>query len=219
MSQIDEETTNIQRHYAERLKTRLARSSISTEDARDGILDCFAATYHKGVALGLKGVLGIDGSPEEVAGVTEGLFRRKLKEMGQDFDEPTVEGLKQVKDEVDREFHIGELPAELQGLHDQVCSLLIAKAEGFFPHNPEGPVASILPPENGNGSASPARTASDTSPWRVSVDLRQALAHDLEGIAQVTSEGASIEDLCRRLARAQRLLETLAEFDGGKAPA
>ena len=46
--------------YVDRLRQRLARPAISVKDARDGVLDCFVATYQEGLAAGLEGVLGVE---------------------------------------------------------------------------------------------------------------------------------------------------------------
>ena len=65
----------IQEKYVARLRARLARPKITIEDARDGMLDCFVSTYHTGVKQGLRGIIGVDASPDQVAQVTSRMFR------------------------------------------------------------------------------------------------------------------------------------------------
>ncbi len=124
----------IQDKYVARLRARLARPTITVEDARDGMLDCFVSTYHTGVKQGLKGILGVDASPDQVAQVTSRMFRDRLEKRGLSFEHPTVDALNDVKEELDAEFHFSELPAEMSATHDQVCSLLLAKADGLIEH-------------------------------------------------------------------------------------
>lgn len=125
----------VQDKYVSRLRARLARPKISVEDARDGILDCYVSTYHTGVKHGLKGILGVDASPDQVAQVAGRMFRDRLSKRGVGFDDVTVDVLNDVKEELDEEFHFSELPAEISATHDQVCSLLLAKADGLIEHH------------------------------------------------------------------------------------
>ncbi len=124
----------VQEKYVARLRARLARPTITVADARDGMLDCFVSTYHTGVKQGLRGIIGVDASPDQVAQVTSRMFRDRLAKRGISFDAPTTDALNEVKDELDREFHFAELPAEMSAMHDQVCSLLLAKADGLIDH-------------------------------------------------------------------------------------
>lgn len=125
----------VQDKYVARLRARLARPKITVEDARDGMLDCFVSTYHTGVKQGLKGIIGVDASPDQVAQVTSRMFRDRLKKRGFSFESPTIDALNDVKEELDEEFHFSELPAEMSATHDQVCSLLLAKADGLIEHH------------------------------------------------------------------------------------
>ena len=104
----------IQARYAARVKARLERAELTIVDARDGLLDCFLATYYQGVTLGLKAVAAIEGGEDEVARVTAAMFRKRLRLHGTTFEAPTLDALALVKDEVDRELHVVELPAELR---------------------------------------------------------------------------------------------------------
>ncbi len=236
--------TAIQERYAARIKARLARPALDVRDARDGILDCFIATYHAGVAGGLQSILGVHGSEDEVSRVTTAIFRRKLAARGGSFDAPTVEALTLVKDEVDHELHVHELPAELRGVHDQVCALLLAKTDGLLAHDgdrsamrvtassappvstsaatitagaavapvaPVAPVIAVAPPTITGGVAL-TRPVVDHG-VRVTVELRAALATCLEGLAAQAVAGATTASLDRGLARAARLIATLADFD------
>ena len=125
----------VHEQYVQRLRSRLAKPEIELTDARDGLVDCFVSSYFEGVKLGLAGIVGIDASPDDVATVTTELFRKRLENHGASFENPSIEALALVKEEVDRELHFSELPAELNAVHDQVCSLLLAKAEGTLDHS------------------------------------------------------------------------------------
>ncbi|MGH1342506.1 MAG: hypothetical protein ACRBN8_13180 [Nannocystales bacterium] len=141
----------VQDKYVARLRARLARPKITVEDARDGILDCFVSTYHTGVKQGLKGIIGVDASPDQVAQVTSRMFRDRLEKRGFSFDAPSVDALNEVKEELDSEFHFSELPAEMSATHDQVCSLLLAKADGLIAHHGDQSVVG----KDGPASAAP----------------------------------------------------------------
>ena len=147
--------------YVERLRRRLARPRIDVVDARDGVLDCFVATYQEGLAAGMQGIVGIDAGPEHVARVAASIFKRRLADHGSSFDDPSVEALAKVKEEADAELHFGALPVEIQATHDRVCELLLAKAEGSLPH--EGDHSAVV-----GGPASASRSSSARC-WRPSI--------------------------------------------------
>ncbi len=162
----------VQDKYVSRLRARLARPSITVADARDGMLDCFVSTYHTGVKHGLKGILGADASPDQVAQVTGRMFRDRLDARGADFDDPTVEALNDLKEEIDAEFHFSELPVEVSATHDQVCSLLLAKADGLLEHHGD---RSVLGSEDLADRPAPAAPSSSSPPpVRVAPASRQA---------------------------------------------
>lgn len=168
---MDATTPDLHEKYVNRLRARLARPNITVEDARDGIVDCFVSTYHNGLKHGLKGMLGVDADPDKVAQVAGGIFRRRLKEHGASFESPTVESLEQVKDELDKELHFDELPVELQATHDQVCSLLLAKADGLIEHNGDRSVLRGRAPSPAPVPASAPSSAS-TRPERAPTSMQ-----------------------------------------------
>lgn len=141
----------VQDKYVARLRARLARPKITVEDARDGMLDCFVSTYHTGVKQGLKGIIGVNATPDQVAQVTSRMFRDRLEKRGFSFESPTIDALNDVKEELDGEFHFSELPAEMSATHDQVCSLLLAKADGLIEHHGDQSVVG----KDGPASAAP----------------------------------------------------------------
>ncbi|MEM6989981.1 MAG: hypothetical protein AAF721_05775 [Myxococcota bacterium] len=151
--------------YVARLRARLARPKITVADARDGMLDCYVSTYHAGVEHGLKGILGVDASPDEVAKVTDKMFRDRLRGHGVTFEDPTIEALNDIKDELDGEFHFSELPVEVSATHDQVCSLLLAKADGLLEHHGDRSVLGDTPKPA--PSATPTRRRAVPPPRRV----------------------------------------------------
>jgi len=226
-ARIDEQ---VQDKYVARLRARLARPKITVEDARDGMLDCFVSTYHTGVKQGLKGIIGVDASPDQVAQVTSRMFRDRLKKRGMSFEAPTIDALNDVKEELDAEFHFSELPAEVSATHDQVCSLLIAKADGLIEHNgdrsvvtptaatpaakvvskppPIRPVADI--PRSGTlAAAAPAPPPAGGT--AVTASLRQALVSYLDEIRS-TAVQADPAELLARIDRARGLAQSIADF-------
>lgn len=212
--------------YVTRLRTRLSRPEITIADARDGMLDCFVSTYHAGVENGLKGILGVEASADQVGAVASKMFRDRLARRGVSFDDPTVEALNDVKEELDGEFHFEELPVEVSATHDQVCSLLLAKADGLIAHEgdqsvvrPKAPVVApppavakppvrlaaqpTAPTESGNGSG-----ASNS----VTASLRAALGAYL---GEMADAAATVEpaELIARLERARSLVQSIADFE------
>lgn len=223
--------TAVQERYAQRVKARLDRPHITLADARDGIVDCFIATYFQGVSLGLRSMVGIDGSDDDVARVTASMFRRRLREHGASFEAPTVDALTAVKDEVDRELHLTELPAEIRGVHDQVCALLLAKADGALPHRPgRSSVAAAgtqapAPSPTANTAASPTpprpmplppapSTPAPTPTPRTTTDdeLRRVLERHLAEVGREATAGASTAAVRARLAQAEALLVAIEAF-------
>jgi hypothetical protein len=196
--------------YVERLRRRLARPAISVTDARDGVLDCFVATYHEGLAAGLQGVLGVEAGPDQVARVAAGIFRKRLENHGSTFDDPSVEALARVKEEADHELHFAELPIEIQSTHDRVCELLLAKAEGSLPH--AGDHSSVVGTRVNTSTVPtapfvlpPARPASSA--------LRKAIASLLEEIGAAARSGRPMGEVSARLDKATRLVETARDLE------
>ncbi|MFK8001305.1 MAG: hypothetical protein AB8H86_17045 [Polyangiales bacterium] len=211
----------MQQRYAARIKARLGSPKVDAKSARDGILDCFVATYFGGLKQGIGGYLGIDASEEHVARIAQALFRKKLVNYGATFDEPTVDALDRVRTEVDQELHFQALPAELKGVHDQVCSLMLSKAEGTLAH--DGKKSAVTgrgshPPLTIGRMSRPPEAPPATRPTpqpasTVSFGLRSALAAYLEESAAAVREGASDDELAKRLARLERLFATVRDFE------
>ena len=200
----------VQDKYVARLRARLARPKITVEDARDGILDCFVSTYHTGVKHGLEGILGINATPDQIAQVAGKMFRDRLAARGETFEAPSVVGLEALKLEVDAEFHFNELPAEVKATHDQICSLLLAKADGLLEHHGDRSVlhgSSASKPE----APAPPPVRPAPSPNPVTANLRRALGSYLDEIRGMVDE-ADASDLIARLERAQGLARSIADF-------
>lgn len=198
--------------YVDRLRQRLARPAISVKDARDGVLDCFVATYQEGLAAGLEGVLGVEAGPDQVARVAAGIFRKRLANHGASFDEPTVEALARVKDEADQELHFAKLPVEIQATHDRVCELLLAKAEGSLPH--AGDHSSVVGARASTTVSSAPTAAVTVPPARpASSALREAVASLLDEVGTAARSGRSMAEIDTRLERVRRLVQTVAELE------
>ena len=213
---LDTRDRLVQDKYVARLRARLARPKITVEDARDGILDCFVSTYHTGVKQGLEGILGVDANPDQVAKVVGRMFRDRLAARGESFEAPTIEGLNALKEEVDAEFHFHELPPEVNATHDQVCSLLLAKADGLLEHHGDrsvlqgksaAPIA--RPPAPPQIRPAPPTRRVERDP--VTANLRRALGSYLDEIRRGVEE-ADPSELLARLERAQSLARSIADF-------
>jgi hypothetical protein len=200
--------------YVERLRRRLARPAISVKDARDGVLDCFVATYQEGLAAGLEGVLGVEAGPDQVARIAAGIFRKRLANHGSSFEQPSIEALARVKEEADQELHFAKLPVEIQSTHDRVCELLLAKAEGSLPH--AGDHSSVV---GARVSASAITSVAPTSliaspPARpASVALREAIASLLDEVGMAARNGRPMNEIDARLEKTRRLVETARELE------
>lgn len=206
----------IQERYASRVKARLERPELTAIDARDGILDCFLATYYQGVTLGLKSIAAIEGGEDEVARVTAAMFRKRLRLHGTTFEAPTLDALALVKEEVDRELHVVDLPAEIRGVHDQVCTLLLAKADGMLPHRPGRSVAEAGAATSVAMPATPPRPPARPAPASAAVapadELRRVFERHLARVGHDASAGASTAALRRALAQAEAVLVALDAF-------
>jgi hypothetical protein len=178
--------------FADRIKRRLGKPVLTLIDARDGIRDCFVSTYLGGVAAGVQG-LQLNPSAEQLEAIAEQIFRRRLGAHGISWDAPTADSLERVKLEADRELHFDQLPAELHAVHDQVCSLLLAKVSGALPHRGD---VSVVTRE--------ARQQDE-----VEQSMRRTIAAFLSQFRDVTERGETAEQLLARLGTLSRLIETL----------
>lgn len=236
-AQTTDADKEVQDKYVSRLRARLARPKITIEDARDGMLDCFVSTYHTGVKQGLRGIIGVDASPDQVAQVTARMFRERLEKRGVSFEKPTADGLNAVKEELDEEFHFSELPAEIVATHDQVCSLLLAKADGLIDHHGDKSVVAkrssastvreiqkppAVRPSKPRADRSATRAVPTVPPPAVSVappsannsvteNLRKALSSYLDETCSLAAT-ASPAELLQRLERARALVQSVAQF-------
>ncbi len=189
----DLETVVVNRdRFAERIKRRLGKPVLTVLDARDGLRDCFVSTYFGGIAAGVKG-LNLNPSAQQLEAIAEQVFRRRLSAHGLSWDAPSADGLERVKLEVDRELHFDELPAELKAVHDQVCSLLLAKATGALPHRGD---VSVVTRE--------ARQQDE-----VEVSMRHTIGVFLTQFRESAERGERPDQLLGRLATLSRLIETL----------
>ncbi|MCB9599181.1 MAG: hypothetical protein H6720_02300 [Sandaracinus sp.] len=135
---------------------------------------------------------------------------------------------------MDRELHFEELPAELRGLHDQVCSLMLAKADGSLEHRgprtsvarpevspaapteqataPTPPSAPALAPASVTSIPAPSRLGSLPPEANVDDGLRAALVAYLVQSAEAVRTGEDVSALRARVSRIERLVTTLADF-------
>ena len=216
-----ESAPKVHERYVQRLRARLAKPRVSVEDARDGVLDCFVSTYHEGLGAGLRGVVGVEAGPDEVARVAAGLFRKRLRAHGASFEAPTIDALAKVKAEVDEELHFAELPAELRSTHDRVCELLLSKADGVLPHDGDRSAVrttstGVAMPARSEGAlqaepvVAPRGSAARGSGARA---MRDAIAALLDELSHEARDGAPLPELLRRLDKARRLVETVHELE------
>lgn len=218
LSSEQPDSKQVAERYAARVKARLAKPSIDVLEARDGILDCFCASYHHGLAVGLKGIAGVTGSPESIARFSTTLFRRKLRAHGASFEAPTVSALSAVKDEVDHELHMDQLPTEIRAVHDQVCAVMIAKAEGNLEHRGDRSVVSTPAPKPALTEAKPN---TKSHPPRISVSpktsvsqgLRRHLSTWLRHIADQVDAGEAIASTTDAIKNASLLTQTIQSFE------
>lgn len=241
-SQSSAHDKEIQDKYVTRLRARLGRPKITMADARDGMLDCFVSTYHAGLKQGLNGILGVEASPDQVAQVATKMFRERLANHGSSFDAPTVDALNRVKDEVDEEFHFHELTAEVSATHDQVCSLLLAKADGLLEHRGDesvvkgsapratrvsaAPVPKVTPrvapppvrPARPSAAAQPRPTTTPSTPAAATPSassVTNSLRQALAaylGEVQANAAHESPDELLAQLDRARSLVTSIAQF-------
>lgn len=203
-SPVPSTVTAYREQVAQQLKSRLAAERISVMDARDGVRDCFVATYLGGVEQGLANI-NTHGTPEQLAAVTESMFKKRLREYGASWESPTIQALETVKSRVDQELHIVELPAELRSVHDQVCSLLLAKASGLMPHLGNRSVVSTK-----DSVSTVPQPASPSSPALLA--LRESFAAYLTETAALCRSGTDSAALRTRLSKAGKLLEALDDI-------
>ena len=222
-----QEIAAVQERYATRIKARLSSPNVDAKSARDGILDCFVATYFGGLKEGIGGYLGIDASEEHVARIAQALFKKELVNHGATFESPRVDALDKVRAEVDQELHFHSLPAELRGVHDQVCSLMLSKAEGTLDHGgaksavkhrvsrPRAQAIAQRPTDHAAARPTPqlAEPVSSGGASTVSIGLRSALTAYLEESAMAVRSGAGSNELAERFSRLERLFATLRDFE------
>ncbi len=204
--------------YAQTIKGRLSKKAINVTEARDGILDCFVASYHNGLAHGMKAVLDINAGPEDVSRVAAAIFRRRLKNHDVPFEAPTIGALAAVKEEADREFRFDELPAEFRAVHDQVCNLLLSKAEGQLTHEGNRSVLEAsAPPEPVQATASGSVTGPASSgPVSFAGGVSGSLRRALEAYLRESADRAAVDSvpvMKSRLQRSLRLLDSIDEFE------
>lgn len=110
----------------ESLMGKLSRATLSADEARDGILECFCVTNRKFREKGAR-LLGKDLTEEEMDAISQQMFRRLFTELGVDYSNPSREGLAQVKARMDEQLRYREHDPALVEQHDMACRLLIEK--------------------------------------------------------------------------------------------
>lgn len=228
---------NLQARFASRVKAKLSRPSLTPEEARDGIIDCFAATYHRGMAAGFETTIGLKGEDEDIHKVVAALFRKKLQAHGASFEKPTVQALATTKGEADAELHFTGLSTEIRSGHDHVCALLLEKTKVLPPKPAEE--AKMTPPPTPVSApqvqavSAPITTPAATPPSmpvvaeatqvaapsaRVSDNLRAALSAHLGNFSRGVSLGDGQEAMRGYLVRIEKLMALIAEFENDPQP-
>lgn len=118
--------------FAASLTARLAMDILSPQDARDGLIECFVASYRKTFPKGSQ-------TPDAIAS-SEGRFEARVRKMmrefftseGASFDEPPVELLESAKSYLEHRLGIQGLPGGILAEHNKICTELIAKARRFL---------------------------------------------------------------------------------------
>lgn len=103
-----------------------ARPSIA--DARDRLVDCFAATHGVGFAAS-KAELGLPSTPEAVRGTAVALVRIAFSQVGGSFDDPTPETLSRVVDLLSERSLAWGAPQEMVDRHQAQFQELLAAAQ------------------------------------------------------------------------------------------
>ncbi|MFO0660502.1 MAG: hypothetical protein U0165_11815 [Polyangiaceae bacterium] len=216
------------RDYVSRLRARLDQPEIDIHEARDGMLDCFVSTYFEGLRSGLSNIVGVNATPDDVAEVAAGLFRTKLEESGASFESPTIEALSAVKEATDAELHFQDLPVEIRATHDQVCNILLAKAEGNMGHFGDRSALSRAPssapatpsapskPSKPPSSLQPSLARAPTAPSPLvgpSAHLREGLAALLLSAADAARTGTQPVRLKSLIRQAEQLIALLEEIE------
>jgi hypothetical protein len=183
------------------VKKRLAQDVLTAADARDGLRDCFVATYLGGVIHGLEG-FALRGDVQQVERVIESMFRRRLRENGTSWESPSIEGLQATKDAIDVEVHFDVLPAEFKALHDQVCTLLLGKVRGDLGHVGDRSAVAV--------EARALRAKAPEDP--VVTQLRLTVATLLDQMASQVRGGESVEALFDRAGQLLSLLELVKQL-------
>ncbi len=101
---------------------------MSPEDTRDGIIECFVASYRKTLP---------GGQPSATSeGRFEARVRRTMREFfslsGASFDEPDIELFEKTKIHLEDKLGIAALSPVVLTEHNKICAELMAKGRKFF---------------------------------------------------------------------------------------
>lgn len=194
--------TTTRTRYTDRLRALLSRPSLDAEEARDGMVDCYVATYFGGLERGRSGYFGIDASASQIERVAKALIRSRLRAAGGSYEHPTIGELDRVRVEVDEELQLEDLPGDLRELHDQLCRQLITKAE-----ESHGARSGVIERTSAHEYLRPPSPEKE-----VSRGLRDSLSTYLAFAAENVRAGASLDDIGEFEKKIARLIATLRDF-------
>ena len=195
--------TTTRTRYTDRLRALLSRASLDVEEARDGMVDCYVATYFGGLERGRSGYFGIDASASQIERVAKALIRSRLRAGGGSYDDPTITELDRVRIEVDEELQLEDLPGDLRELHDQLCRQLINKAE----ESSSGARSGVIEKTSAQEFLRPPSPEKE-----VTRGIRDSLATYLAFAGENVRAGASLDDIAEFEKKIARLVETLRDF-------
>jgi outer membrane biosynthesis protein TonB len=114
--------------FAASLSAKLSVDMLSPEDTRDGIIECFVASYRKTLP---------GGQPSATSeGRFEARVRRTMREFfsssGASFDEPDIELFEKAKTYLEDKLGIAALSPVVLIEHNKICAELMVKGRKFF---------------------------------------------------------------------------------------
>lgn len=110
-------------HVKSMLAKAQAAPAITPLEAREAMLGCFVTIHGETLKRGAT-LLGKALTDEQ----TEVLARDTMRTlMGPAFDAPTAESLGKVRVRLDQKMAFSKAPQDLQDLHEQVCTMIVAK--------------------------------------------------------------------------------------------
>ena len=102
------------------------QSEITGTQAREAVLGCYVSIHKRTIERGAS-LLGQNLDDSAAESIAEASARRAARSLGLDYNNMSAADLRLLKVELDKQHQFDSVDADLRGIHDNTCNVIISK--------------------------------------------------------------------------------------------